>query len=411
MKKTIIILIVLMMAYAVKADLELDRIQFDPAIIAAGDEVDIVIQFHDTSATDQERIGNVDYSFKVILEPDDRLTRDYVIVQDEEGDNVHGTIFTKGYYNKKFRVKVSHNAPAGNYEFKLVGRWYKNGQPEGYERYMRFSMPVKKEGIILDVSNLVTVPKEIRPGDDYVRLMAYIENVGEKDAKSVEINVETSQGIEPSYTNNNRKWIGRLNAGESKELEFNIDLDEDLAPGVHEITYNFEYMDLDNNKYVKQRTIPLLVKSRPYLEVVESIGEGYAGEKAKLTVKVKNTGTESAEAVDVRILKQNSQPFDMDVRSDYIGELKPGEEGTAIFEIEVNREAEIKEHNLKLLIRSKGDSDEGDDSIYTYNRRATLNVVGTAPNYLAIYGLIGAGIFVLIAVIKLIFGGKNAKRK
>ena len=154
-------------------------------------------------------------------------------------------------------------------------------------------------------------------------------------------------------------------------------------------------MDVDNNRYQKTEELPFRIKPRPYLEVVSSQGSAIAGKDAKLSVVVKNTGQESAEAVEVRIIKQSAQPFSMDVRSDYLGELEPGEEATAVFNLGVASDAELKEYSLKLLIRSKGDSDEGDDNIYTYTRRAQFEVTGKANNYLLYIGIILAAIIII----------------
>lgn len=392
-----------MLAFPASATLKLDNILFDPAIIAAGDEVDIVIQYHHESITEEdERVGSKDYTFQVILEPDDTLTQKYVVIQDAEGDDEQGRIFASGYYNKRFRVKVMPNAVPGNYEFKLTGQWFRDGEPDSAYQYLRFTMPVKKEGIILDLASFVTVPAEVRPGDNFVKIVGYIENAGEKDAKSIEIQMKTPDGIDASYANNNRVWAGLIGAGESKEVTFYVDVDEKADEGVYDLQFDVDYMDLDNNRYQKLITIPFLVKPRPYLEIVKSEGEGLSGSSGKLYITVMNTGSESAEAVDIRLLKQNSQPFNMDVRSDYIGELEPGEEGLAVFNIDVTSEAEPKEHYFKVLIRSKGDSDEGDDNIYTYNRRATFSVTGEAPNNLRNYGLAAAAVIAVVIVITMV---------
>lgn len=403
-----IIISIISIAPKTQARLELDNINFDPAIIAAGDEVDIIVQFHAESINkDQDRIGNSDYKFKVTLLPDDTLTKEYVTIQDAQGDDMHGTLFSGDIYNKKFRIKVNNNAPSGNYEFKLEGRWYKNDIAEDGIQSLKFNMPVKKEGIILDITTIETIPSQVRPGDNSVEIKGYIENVGQKDSKSVEINLDLPKNIEASYTNNNRIWIGRVNAGENKETKFFIDINEEIEPGVYNINYSIEYMDLDDNKYTIKRSIPFLIKSKPYLEVIKTAGEGKAGDTSKLYVVIKNTGTQSAEAVDVRIIKQNSQPFTMDVRSDYIGELEPNEKGVAIFDIGINSDAEIKKHNFKILIRSKGDSDEGDDNIYTYNRRAEFKVTGKSTNYFGYIGVTGAFILLIIYMIR----RKNRKNK
>ncbi len=408
-----ILMMFVMLAGFGNANLVMDHIQFDPAIIAAGDEVDIVIQYHDESRNSplyEERLGNPEYEYRVMLTPDDTLTKKYVIMEDAEGDNLHGRIYSGGEYNKKFRVKVKNNAPAGNYEFMLVGRWYKNDIPEDTYQYLRFYMPVKKEGIVLDVTTIETVPAEVRPGDNFVKLVTHIDNVGEKDAKSVQVTLDLPAGLKSSYSNNNRLWIGRVNAGDSREAIFFIDVDDDAKSGAYDISYNMDYMDIDNNEYSVKRTVPFLIKPRPYLKVIGSEGSGYAGESGKLIVKIANTGEESAESVDVRIIKQNSQPFNIDVRSNYIGELEPGEVGEAIFDIGINRNAEIKDHDFKIVIRSKGDSDEGDDNIYIYNRRAKFTVEGVAPDKMKSYGLIGAGIVIVLMIINFIFMRSKKKK-
>ncbi|MGV8150356.1 MAG: COG1361 S-layer family protein [Candidatus Woesearchaeota archaeon] len=391
----------------VSASLVLDRIQFDPAIITAGDEVDIIIQYHDDSNSENDnKIGNSEYNFRTWIKQDDTVSEDYVLILDSDGDNLYGTVYAGEQYNKKFRIKVLSNAPSGTYEMKLLGQWYKEEIPFGTMMSVKFNIDVKKEGIILNIASLETVPNEIRPGDNYAKIVTRIENVGSKDAKAIELDVTTPTGITASYSNDNRVWIGRLNAGESKEFNTFIDVEENTTPGLYYVKYDYEYSDLDDNKYTKDQLIPLRIKESPYLEVVDVKGEGAAGTKTKLYVTVKNTGTESAELVDVRIMKQSVQPFSVDVRSDYIGELAPGEEGVAVFDINILSEAAVKEHDLKILIRAKGDTDEGDDNIYTFSRNATINVT-PAKNTKLIYAIA----IVVVALIAAVIYAMTKKRK
>ena len=413
MKNTVfgifVILSLLNVAQNVSAALVIDNIQFDPAVIAAGDEVDIVIEYYDDIVpydTD-DRAGDSDYSFKVELEADDDLTKDYVSIVDREGNNVGGTIFAGQRYNKVFRVKVQPNAPSGSYEFKLVGQWYRNDVRLDSSRSVRFKMPVKREGIILGFANMQTEPAEVRPGDDYVKIVGALENVGEKYSKSVEVRLDPPQGIESSYTNDNRLWAGRIDPSQQKDVTFFVDIDEDMDPGLYNITYTMDYMDADDNLYTKSGTIPFRIKPRPYLEVIEAIGSTKAGQDARLEVTVKNTGEESAESVDIRIMKQNSQPFVIDVRSDYVGEIEPGETGKAVFDIKVTRDASVKEHDISLLIRAKGDSEEGDDNIYLFNRQAKLDVTGKAPNQFIVLGSIVLGVVVILGFVL----SRQTKRK
>ncbi|MGM5484832.1 MAG: COG1361 S-layer family protein [Nanobdellota archaeon] len=409
MRKMILMMVLVfaIMATGVDARLVMDNVHYDPAVIASGDEVDIVVRYHhEANSFSDDRINNPDYEFRVTLESDDELTEKFVTLQDTEGNQLGGAIYAGGHYNKKFRVKVNNDAPAGNYEFRLVGQWYENGEPLDSESFIRFRMPVKKEGIILDLSTIETQPAEVRPGDNYVKIVSFVENSGEKDAKSVELDLDLPEGMETSYAGDNRRWVGMVKAGQKKEITSFVDVDDKIEPGRHTLKYDFDYMDLDNNEYSKMTQIPFRIKPRPYLEVTSSDGSSLAGNSGELGITVKNTGTESAESVDVRLLKQNSQPFDFDVRSNYLGELEPGENGTVMFDIDVMRDATIREHDFKVLIRSKGDSDEGDENIYTYARRAEFDVTGEAPNP---YLRMGLGAFALVMVAGI--GNQIFKRK
>ena len=221
-----------------------------------------------------------------------------------------------------------------------------------------------------------------------MEITTFVENAGKDTAKAISIYLaEDSDVLDSSYTNKNNVYVGRLNPGESREATFYLDVDKGAESKVYPIRFDFTYSDLDDNKYTAQVEREFLVKEKPNLEVVGVAGEGKAGSSINLVVTLKNTGTEAAEAVDVRLVKDSSQPFSFDLRSNYIGELDVNETGQAVFKADIGREAEEKNHHLKLLVRAKGDSDKGDDNIYIFNRRATIKVAGKAPNLLMFLGL------------------------
>ncbi len=405
-KKVLLFMIISISLFnSIYAELELNYIEFDPAIVAAGDEVDIIVQFRDKSTSiEEEKIGNGDYTFEVELKTDDDISQKYISILDSQGDNLKGSILADSVYTKVFRVKVSQDAPAANYEFELLGKWYKNNVLLDGIRSLKFEMPVKKEGIILEYSNIISNPTQIRAGDNFVELTTSITNVGEKDAKSIEITFDYPQLIEPSYSNNNRVFIPRLNAGDSEDVTIFLNIDEDINSSNYFFNSNLNYLDLDNNNYSINKNLELFIKPRSYLEIEKYEGSGLAGGSGELKVWVKNTGDESAESVDLRIIKENSQPFVFDVRSSYIGELQPGEVGIAIFNFDILSSADLKEHDFKLQLRSTGDSDEGDSSVYTYSRRAKFEVNGIAPNY---YLYIGSTLIIIFGLYLVLFRRKK----
>jgi hypothetical protein len=397
---------------AVHAELSLDSIQFDPAIIASGDRVDIVVQFHDAGSSQHEvRIGNPAYRFAVQLESDASLTQEYVLIEDREGDDLQGIITKGGYYNKRFTVKIRDDAPAGSYEFKLSGQWYKDGQPIDSAQYLRFTMPVKKQGIVLSVANVVSTPQRIRAGDKQVLLTTSVTNAGEKTADDVRISLTYPQGIASSYTNDNRLTIGTIEPGQTRDVQFYLDTDRRLKEGVYDLGYMLAYQDAENNGYSTTATFPIVIKKRPDVVVTTSEGAGRAGDDIELRVTVQNRGEETADAVDVRILAQSSQPFSMDVRSDYVGRLVPGENATAVFTVSADRAAEIKDHKFTVIVRAKGDAEEGDDNVYTNTDSATVRITGGAQNRWPIYAGALLVVIVIIAAISAMTGRKSSTKR
>lgn len=411
MKKTIyIIALVLFLGFnTVFANLELKNVFTDPAVIAAGDEVDIIIEYKAKDIPfEVDKIGDDQYSLDIKLKADDDVTKEYVEILDSKGNHIRGSVLNNIDYTKKFRIKVSPEAIPANYEFKLEGNWYREDEKIGSTISERFTIPVKKEGIVVDIASLETTPSRVKPGDNFVEVKTSIENLGFKDAKSLNVNLNTkNELIESSYSNNNRKWIGGIKTGEFKEASFYLDLDEKLKSGVHNLSFDLNYLDRDNNNYNKTVEIPLYVESRPYLRVENFSGSGLAGDNSRLEVEIKNYGEDDAESVDVRIIKQSLQPFAFDIRSSYVGEIKAGESEKAVFEFDTMSDAQIDKHQFKLLIRAKGDTQENDDSIYTFHDNASYDVTGKANNWYLIVGGILLVILIAIFITSKIFGGRK----
>lgn len=403
MKKNIMIvlslLVLLVSMSSVSATIKLNGVSTDPAIIASGDEIDIVLNFQDIDydPSPEKEAGNL----RVRIETSNTIAKNYVTILEDSGDGSIGYLFSGESWRSIFNVKIKEDAPAGTYEFAALFEWVnKDGELIGGTETKYFPIIVKKEGINILVSNLQTVPGEVRSGDEYVKLEVFLENVGEKDAKSVGIELNLPEELSHSYSNANDLRIGRLNAGEQKSITFYVDVIDGAPAKVYDLDMLIDYIDLDNNKFSRVETSKLLVKEKPQIEVVNFSGYGMIGGSGQLFVTLKNVGSESAEAVDVRLVKQSSQPFNFDVRSNYIGQLEPGETGVAVFDIDVSSSAKEKEHDFSLFIRAKGDTDNGNDNIYTFSDRAKFVVSGKQPNYLLYAGLGLLGIIIIVLIFR-----------
>lgn len=373
--------------------------------MAAGDEVLVSVNFHDDATFWYERINQGEYALQATLEAGDTATAEHVTILDGNGDRNVGHLFSGRVWTKTYRIRVHEDAPVGTYQFSIVFQYFKDGEPTIDSQREYFTMPVTKEGIILDLANIVTTPAEVRPGDNYVVLETFIENAGRKDAKAVEFTLELPEGFSAPYANNNRVWVGYLAATEQQAMTTHLNVGESVAPGVYALDARLVYRDENDNRYEKSVSIPFLVREKPVLVITASEGSVPAGGKGELRLTVKNIGTERAEAVDVRLIKESGQPFTFDARSDFVGTIRPGEEAVAVFGIGAQGGAAEKSHSFTALVRAKGDSDKGDDNIYTFSREASVTVTPRGANHLL---WLGVG---LVAAVLLVVGGNLLRRR
>ena len=97
MKKYLLILmlsfvVLLISMGSASATIKLNGVSTDPAIIASGDEVDVVLNFQDIDFDPSPE--KKDASLAVKIEGSDSITKKYVTILDESGDGNIGHLFS-----------------------------------------------------------------------------------------------------------------------------------------------------------------------------------------------------------------------------------------------------------------------------------------------------------------------------
>ncbi|QKQ98234.1 hypothetical protein GKQ38_01720 [Candidatus Nanohaloarchaea archaeon] len=378
---------------------QLQDVSFDPGVISAGDRVDITASLHYDIYDGDEEEKNV----AVSLKPENRLAERYVTIEDVNSDSIF--IYPGGGWNQQFQVKVHGDAPSGNYRFTV--EITETGQNSSTTYEEEFIMPVEKEGVDLTADVVKTSPDTPRAGDNDVRLGLRVSNTGNKDIEEIKVVPEFPEGVSSSNAMTEKILIDRISRTGSAREQLSVDLRDDLRPGVYWINLSASYEDTESNSYSEKLEIPLRVEGRPDLEVVNSSMEMKAGSTAQLELTVLNTGTQDAEAVSARVIAQRSQPFSLADRSNYIGEIKPGEKGKAVLSISSDRSASLKEHQLKIELRANGDSEEGDNSVYTFTENVDVRLEDRARSPLIYIGTATALLLLTIGLFRHFHGRKD----
>ena len=253
--------------------------------------------------------------------------------------------------SKDFRVKVDDDAESKNYdlEFDLddgSGDWDDS-----------FDIKITSNSADISVGEIVSSPSRILPGADDVSFSVTIKNKGSFDAEDLVATLILPNGFEASSSYSNIFHAGDLNSGDSSTLTFYFDVEENvLESSVAEIELSYE---ADGNEETANIEIEIPVFPTPQFEIVavENVGDIFPGSTSKIKISIKNVGGEDAKDVTLKIYERSDQPFVFDEKSVYVGSLNSGETGEAVFEFQVDKNAEIISYILDFQTRCiSGDS-------------------------------------------------------
>ncbi|AIJ04964.1 hypothetical protein JH146_0113 [Methanocaldococcus bathoardescens] len=303
---------------------------------------------------------------------------------------------------------TSPNLVEGSYPIPVVITWI---DEDGVKRAEQMVLGLYVKGdISLDISNVITDPKEIKPGTTYARIDVTITNNGHAEAKNVKLKLETSYPFKDSWSNCNIKDVGNLMPGAFKVASFYIDVDKYAKAGTYKVPIKISYMDTEDHKFVTTKYIEIYIKPKPLFKILTQNVSVLAGKENNVYVKIKNIGNEKAVRVKVSAIKNSGQPFDYPVKSDTIGTLYPNQTGVAHIVIKPDADATSKPYYITLEIRCAGDSDEGDDNVYVYQE--PLKVVVNNSNskgYEILLGIIA--VIAIVLIVGYVFRRKNSRDK
>ncbi|MCB9362033.1 hypothetical protein H6504_01230 [Candidatus Woesearchaeota archaeon] len=314
------------------------------------------------------------------------------------------------FYTLYYKIRLADDALEGTYDIPLHVS-HKNLPEQTQEFAIR--VDEKKESSFV-VGNMQTSPRKLVADTDEAQLEIDIENIGDENAEHMQVTLNLPEGIEASYSYADRENLGTVEAGASKTATFYIDIPEDIEAGAYDasLTLKFKEADDDDNVYLtKVIPIQIPIKDRPKLELVsyevqpQKLEPGQIG---KIMLKLANVGGKEAESVSVKAFKDSTQPFDYEEKSDFVGNLDAGEEGEAVIVFEVEPEANAKEYQLDLEMRTVYENE-----VLIFKDDIIVQVVEAEKNDSVPQASIGIGIVVAIVVVGLIafFTLKGSKKK
>ena len=320
-----------------------------------------------------------------------------------------GDIPTQGFATVPILAKVLSNASQGEYRIPLTIKYTylesaNNDAGEFLQNNYRtvsetFPLTVMiKPQVKIDV--IEAIPEDLNVGSGgYLNLT--IQNTGYEDGKKATVKILRS-GQSPIIPTDSSVFIGDFPRNGIVTCRFKVSVSGDAARQTYPVdvavTYENRYGEIVTSS---TDTVGIPVGGKLSFSVISAPAQVSPDSDNVITVVFRNNGDATAYHSQARISAVD--PFTSSDDTAYIGDLKPGENVTARYQIYTREEAEIKTYLLDAEIRYRDalDNSQVSDSfkvpVSVEPKPASDGLVSMLPVILviAIIG-IGAGYYLLV---------------
>ncbi|MBR9704756.1 hypothetical protein GOV12_05050 [Candidatus Pacearchaeota archaeon] len=259
-----------------------------------------------------------------------------------------GTIDEDETKDFSFRIEVDDDASKGDYRIDFTIEDNKIDVEDSFDIELTSDEPE------LMIGEIKSIPSIISADEDNVELEITLVNTGGGDATFVIARLILPPEITKSTSYSDSASVGIIGAKGGQEVSFFIDTDFNVKSGDHPVALEIFYLD-KSSKRTKRLEFPIPIKGKPLFEVTgtETVPSRLeAGGSGKLRITIENVGEEKAKETSIRVFETSDYPFSFNEKTNLIGTIDPGVRGTAIFDVDVDSDSEIKEYLLRIQVRT-----------------------------------------------------------
>jgi len=298
------------------------------------------------------------FSLEVTLTNEDDVNRTGVVLELDDStpfdisgdDTLEVDVLTPGEsITKTFKIIVDDDAENKRYDLDFIIE----DDDDDYDD--SFEIKVNSDKPDIFIGDIASSPSTLMPDSEDVKITLTLENAGETDARFVQVNLVLPEGVSPSNSYADRVSIGSLYAGDSREIDFYVDIAENVNSGnlEAELELTYESENDDNLKDTLKFNIP--IKGKPQFKITSAIVSPAVptqGETVSIAITLANIGEDDGEETSIRIFENSDQPFEFNEKTRYIGSIDHGYSGTAVFSFDVDKKAIPNTYLVKVQIRT-----------------------------------------------------------
>ncbi len=298
-----------------------------------------------------------------------------------------------------FVVRIPAGTPAGAYTLPLALNYTHlasaeqiGGDSITYQyREVRETIPLAltvKPEAVLEVVDVATESLNVGT-EGYLNLT--VRNAGIEPATNAIVRIARN-GQSPITPVDSSAFVGVFAPGQTVQLRYKVAVSSEAAAQSYPLDVVVSYDDRDGiNRTGRPVTLGVPIGGKIGFAVVSAPAAIAAGEKTVLEVVYKNTGAASVAAAQARLSAVD--PFTSSDDTAYLGDMAPGEQKTARFEVSADTAATAKQYGLDSEVRYR---DALDNSQISDTMKVAVTVTPggsllTSPVVLAVVALLVIG--------------------
>lgn len=199
----------------------------------------------------------------------------------------------------------------------------------------------------LVIGGVSTDPARIYPDEEF-NLSIKMENIGTGKAEAVELKLL----FPPEFEGETTGFLGTIKRDASSTAVFNLKTLKSASPGPYTFKLKLLYRDDQGRVKAADEDFEIYVSQRGEVDIeiagiTTSPSKLYPGESFSLSVQLENIGKQDAKSVRAEI--EPRKEF-IGERISFIGSLKEDDLSTAIFEMEVSKDAKPGSYELSMKV-------------------------------------------------------------
>ena len=251
--------------------------------------------------------------------------------------------------------------------------------------------------VVLAVTDVATESLNVGT-EGYLNLT--VTNAGAEPGTNAIIRI-VKNGQSPITPVDSSAYVGAFAPGQTVRLRYKVAVSSEAAAQSYPIDVVVSYDDRDGiNHTGRPVTVGVPIGGKIGFAVVSAPASVAAGEKQVLEVVYKNTGAATVKAAQARLSAVD--PFTSSDDTAYLGDMAPGDEKTARFEVSADKAATAKQYGLDSEVRYR---DALDNSQISDTMKVPVTVGASGG------GLLSSPIVIALVALLVIGGGYLVYRR